>query len=232
MFEDEKPSFPSIRVTGNGKISARADIADIQLGVTTQAATAKEAVDANNRAMDRLHAVLKERGVATKDIHTSQLEISPVYSQPQSTPPGASPEPPPTEFIPRIMAYRVTNAVQITWRQIDKLGQLLDAAVQGGANQITGISFHVERADQLLDEARKRAMADARRKAELLAGEGGMVVGIAWKIEEDANSDYRSGEPLSKILVAAPAAPAMPIAAGEQELWVSLSVVYELKNPK
>jgi uncharacterized protein len=232
MFENDK-SFPSIAVTGTGKISARPDVADVQVGVMTQSATAKEAVEANDRMMDRLHAIVSERGVANKDIRTAQFEISPVYSEPQSTRAGAPVQPPPTEFVPRIVAYRVKSAVHITARQIDKLGQLLDATVQGGANQITGITFRIDRAEQLLDEARKRAVTDAKRKAELLAGECGMVVGIPWKIEEDASSGSRlMGEPLAHILVAPPAAPSMPISAGEEELSVTVSILYELKNPK
>lgn len=239
-FDIDKSHFPVIAVTGIGKISARPDIAEIVVGVVTQAGTAKEALDANNTAMDRLYSIFQERGVAKQDIRTTQLSISAVHSQPQplsgaaaygASPPGAVSLPPAPGFVPRIVGYKVVNLVQITSRQIDKLGPLLDAAVQGGANRIDGISFRVERADQLLDEARRRAIADAKRKAELLAGESGLVVGIPWKIEESAEPAY--GGPIM-FFADAPSQqpPSMPIGAGEQELSVTVSVVYELKNPK
>ncbi len=243
MFDDEKPSFPSITVTGFGKISARPDVADVTVGVLTQAATAKAALEANSTAMDRLHVIFSERGVANKDIRTLQVEILPVHSQPQpqttaspigapyvaSSGTGALSTP---EFVPRIVAYKVANSVQITARQVDKLGPMLDAAVQGGANQLSGISFRVERTEQLLDEARKRAIADAKRKAELLASESGMVVGIPWKIEEFAERGNCGPSSFFEREVAILQAPSRPIAVGEQELSVIVSVVYELKNPR
>ncbi len=209
---------------------------------TRHGETAKEALDANNTAMGRLYSVFQERGVARKDIHATQLEILAVHSAPHlPPPPGASPFEAPTPgaaspratpgFVSPIVGYKVVDSVQITTRQIDKLGPLLDAAVQGGASQINGISFRVERADQLLDEARRRAIADAKRKADLLAGQSGMVVGIPWKIEEAAEPGY--GRPTVFSSDAAPGqTPSMPIAGGEQELSVTISVVYELKNPR
>jgi uncharacterized protein YggE len=231
MIDDEKPSFPSIAVMGVGKISARPDFALVEAGVVTQASTAKEAVAANNEAMTRLYAVLKERGVAEKDIRTSQVQISPVYSQPHAVQVGEAP--PQTAFVPRVVAYTVENTVRIGSRQIDKVGPLLDAAVQAGANKINGISFRIEHAANLLDEARKRAIADAKHKAELLADEAGMVVGAPWRIEEPGAlvSPPAFGH-LGDAERALGAAPSMPIAQGEQELTFTISIIYELKNPK
>jgi uncharacterized protein YggE len=245
MFEDDKPSFPSIIVTATGKISARPDVAQIAVGVVSQAPTAKDALEANNVAMDRLHALLMERGIAGKDIRTLQVEISPVYSQPPR------PEPSPNgtsgagtavaatasanhavEFVPRIVAYKVFNSMQIVCRQIERLGPILDAAVQGGANQISGISFRVEHPDRLLDDARKRAVQSAKRKAELLASEAGMTVGIPWKIEETSEPSTWSANVYLGAPLKIERSPTALIAAGEQELSVTISVVYELKNPK
>lgn len=245
MFDEEKPSFPSISVAGTGKVSARPDVADITVGVVTLAPTANAALEANNTAMDRLHQMFTHRGVANRDIRTSQVEIWPVRSQlqPQSQPAsnstaasggGAASQPGTPDLTPRIVAYRVTNSVQITARQVDKLGALFDAAVQAGANQISGVTFRVEHVRPLLDEARKRAITDAKRKADLLAGQAGMVVGIPWRIEETGGlpSEWpmmQSGEEREMALLARPS---LPIAVGEQELSVTVSVVYELKNPR
>ena len=71
----------------------------------------------------------------------------------------------------------MTNTVSVTAHDLAKLGELLDAVVTAGANQMHGISFRIDAPDSLLDEARKRAMADARHKADLMAGEAGVVVG-------------------------------------------------------
>jgi uncharacterized protein YggE len=236
--EDQRTETPSISVTGTGKISAMPDVADITLGVVTQAPAAKDASAANNEAMTRLHGVLKEHGVATKDIQTSQLQITPQYSQPQPQvlAPGATPvpQPSPPEFIPRIVGYRVENTVRIVSRQIDKLGPLLDTAVRGGANQISGISFRVDHPERLFDEARKRAMADAKRRAELLAGEAGVVLGHPLRIQEQSDSSIGGellvgrGMPVGGF----EPTPSMPVAPGELNLFTTVSVVYELKIAK
>jgi uncharacterized protein YggE len=221
---------PSVAVTGTGRISARPDVATIHVGVVTQAPSAREALAANTKAMTQLHAILKDQGIASKDIQTTQIQVNPQYSQPRPNPRAVDEES--GEFIPRIVGYRVDDTVQITARRIDKLGELLDALVQAGANQIHGISFRVGEPEKLLDEARKRAMADAKRKAELLAGEAGVVLGPPRSIQEEGS--WTPTPPPRAFMGAAMAmAPApVPIASGEQELSVSVRVIYELRLPK
>lgn len=222
----------TITVSGEGKVSAAPDLADINVGVVTQAATAKDALAANTEAMTKIQAVLKERGVAAKDIQTTNINVQPQYSQPPRRPqgnPAASQEP----FVPKIVAYQVINTVQITARDLDKLGSILDAVVQSGANQMNGISFRIEEPEKLLDGARKQAMANAKHKAELLAGESGVVVGPPITIQESGGFSppprpmmgFARGEAM---MAAAP----VPVSAGEQELSVSVTVVYELQMAK
>jgi uncharacterized protein len=231
--DDDSLKYPTISVSGTGRISAKPDIAEVTAGVVTHAPTAKDALAANNESMSRLLQVLKEHGIAEKDIQTSQIQISPQYSQPQPRPynPQGAPVAPgdsqPGEFVPRIVGYKVDNSVRVISRRIDHLGPVLDAIVQAGANQISGISFRVEHAERLLDEARKRAVADAKHKGELLAGEAGVVLGPPLKIAEQ---DGLVPGP-ARFFGAAMAAP-MAVAPGEQELAVTISLIYELKTPK
>jgi uncharacterized protein len=218
---------PSISVSGTGKIVAVPDVAEIQVGVVSEATTAKAALEDNNKATNALHAILKERGVAAKDIQTTRIQIQPQYSQPEPRPPGQ----PQRDFIPKIVGYRVENTVHVTARQIEKLGALLDALVEAGANQVHGISFRVNEPEKVLDEARRRAVADARRKAELLAGEADVVLGPPLKIVSEDETVPRF--PPMAFGMRAMAAPApMPVAPGEQELNVTVRVVYELKRAK
>lgn len=224
--DEAREEPPTISVSGTGKVSAVPDVADITVGVRTQAETAQKALAANSEAMNTLHATLKERGVAAKDIQTTQIQVSPQYSQPIMRGPGAQ-----TEFVPRVIGYRVDNHVQITARKVDKLGTLLDALVQAGANQVYGISFRVDQGEKLLGEARKRAVADAKRKADTLAGEAGVVVGLPLKIQEDA-APIHPPYPMRAMMMEGAAAAPTPIAAGEQELSVNVHVVYRLKEAK
>jgi uncharacterized protein YggE len=220
---------PTISVSGTGKVTAVPDLADIQVGVVTQAQTARDALSANNEAMNALTDVLKKSGVAAKDIQTTQISVQPQYSQPRPPRPG---EAPPTEFVPRIVGYQVTNMVQITAREIGKLGAILDAVVTAGANQIHGISFRIDGPEKLLDVARKQAMADARRKAEQLAGEAGVIAGPPLLIREEGGMIPTPQPRMMGRMMMAEAAGAAPVAPGEQELQVSVSVVYRLDLPK
>jgi uncharacterized protein len=222
---DAAEEKPMLSVNGHGTISAAPDIAEIQVGVRTQAATAQKALEENSRAMNSLHEILKERGVAAKDIQTTQIQVHPQYSQP----PNPRPNEAQREFVPRIVGYSVDNTVQVTAREVSKLGSLLDALVQAGANQIHGISFRVDRPEKLLDEARRKAMSDAKRKAEFLAGEANVVLGSPLKIEESASPPTPRPMPYAGRMMMAAAAPT-PISAGEQELTVTVHIVYELKS--
>jgi uncharacterized protein YggE len=220
----------TISVTGNGKVSAAPDIAEISIAVVSQADTARAALAANTEAMTAVQKLLKERGVAEKDIQTTQISVTPRYTQPAPPRPGQAQA---TEFVPRIAGYDVTNAVQITARDIGKLGTILDAVVQSGANRIDNIAFRIDEPEKLLDQARKRAMADAKRKAEQLAGDSGVVVGPPITISESGGMPPvpMYGGVRGRMMEMAAAAP-VPVAAGEQELSVNVSVIYELRLPE
>jgi hypothetical protein len=223
--DDDEP--PTIRVTGTGKISAAPDIAELNVGVVSHASTARQALAANSEAMTALLETIKQHGVAAKDMQTTQFQVMPEYSQPR---PGAPAGGDNAEFVPRVVGYRVVTSVQVTARDISRLGALLDAVVQAGANQMYGISFRIDHPEKLLDEARKRAMADAKRKADLLAGEAGVVVGWPRRIEESSGTVPQPRmmyQPGARMAAAAP----VPIAAGEQELSVTVHVAYDLKRP-
>jgi uncharacterized protein YggE len=223
MADDDDRS--TISVTGTGRVSAAPDVAEINLGVVTQAQTARDALRANNEAMARLIGLLKERGVAAKDIQTTNINVHPQYSQPPQPVPGRGQG---EGFAPKIVGYNVNNTVQVTARNLEKLGELLDAVVQAGANQMNGISFRIDKPDQLLDQARKSAVADARRKAQMIADEAGVVLGRPVSITESGGGP--PPQPMFRGRMMMAAAEAVPVAGGEQELSLSVSVVYELKE--
>jgi uncharacterized protein len=226
--DEDMDDVPTISVSGTGKVSAAPDIAEISVGVVTQAETARDALSANNQAMTALRNVLKERGVAEKDIQTTNISVNPRYSQPPQPRPNQAQR----EFVPKIVGYEVRNQVQITGRDITKLGVLLDAVVQAGANQMHGISFRIDEPEKLLDQARKKAMADAKRKAEQLAGEAGVVVGSPIRIQEGGAPAPPSPQPMMGRAFLAAAPSEVPVAGGEQDLSVTVHVVYELKAAK
>lgn len=206
---------PTVSVTGEASISVPPDLAQIDSGVTTEAKTAREASEANNKAMAGVLQALKSSGLADKDIQTSRLSLSP-----QSVP-GRNPNAP---F--QITGYRASNRVTVTIRDITKVADTIDVLVGSGANEISGISFMVSKASKLLDDARTEAIADARRKAEIYAKAANIALGAPISISEETTP---SPAPYRKMAVRMDAA-AAPVAQGEETLRVSVSVSYELKQ--
>ena len=169
--------------------------------------------------MTALVAAIKTKGVAEKDIQTSQIQVNPEYSNPPATPVA--------NYVQKVIGYRVTNTVQVKVRQINVLGPLLDSVVQAGANQIYGINFRIAEPEKFLDEARSKAVADAKRKAHQLADDAGIKLGAIRQIlEGELSFPIHTPMPYAARGMMMASAPQMPIAAGEQELSVSLTISF------
>lgn len=210
----DKERVRSITVTGRGEVSAKPDMAEIDAGVVTQAATAAAALDQNSTKMKQILEDLIASGIARKDTQTSGFSISPLYERPNlSSSKGR-----------KIAGYRVVNGVSVKIRDIDRLGRTLDSLVRLGANQLNGVLFSISDPEPLLDGARVKAMEEARRKAELLTQAGGAKVGRILSIHEDGG---RAPRPV--LAARAEMSRSVPIAPGEQTLAVSVQVVYELE---
>ncbi|HHY50868.1 MAG TPA: SIMPL domain-containing protein [Alphaproteobacteria bacterium] len=212
----------TITIQGHGEVTGAPDTAFITSGVTTQGATAREALDANTQAMTELIDTLKAAGIEARDIQTSGFSVSPnyVYSDERDANGYTLP--------PRISGYQVYNTVTVRVRQIATLGAVLDRAVTVGANTINGISFSVADPSRLYDEARRAAFRDARGKARLYADEAGLELEEIRAIAEQQNY----GQPpqpyaMRDMAVAAEAAP-VPVQAGELTFAIDVSVTWEL----
>jgi uncharacterized protein YggE len=202
---------PAISVTGEATVSVAPDQAQIDGGVTSDAKTARETSEANNAAMGKLLLALKGAGIEEKDTQTSRLSLQPQYA-PNRT--GTSP----------ITGYRASNRVTIRLRDVTKVANVIDVLVGAGANDISGINFMVSQASKLLDEAREKAIADARRKAEIYAKAAGVTLGDPISISEEG-----APVPLYRGKVAAPMAAGAPVAQGEETLSVTISVSWAIK---
>jgi len=202
----------AISVTGEATVSVPPDLAEINGGVTSEAKTAREASEANNAAMGKVLQALKGAGIEEKDIQTARLSL-----QPQSAPNRSGPS--------AIAGYRASNRVTIRVRDVTKVASVIDTLVGAGANEIGGINFVVSQASKLLDEARERAVADARRKAEIYAKAAGVTLGAPLSISEAGNS-----APAPYRRMAAGMAASAPVAQGEETLAVTVSVSWAIKQ--
>ena len=206
-------SKSTIAMQGQASIAAAPDRAEINIGVRSKAPTARDALNLNNVNMKSVFATLKASGVKDKHIGTSNFSVQPDYERYRD---GRA---------PKIRGYSVTNSVRIHLEDIEKLGQILDKVVSSGSNQINGIRFFVSNADELKDEARKLAIKNAQRKANIYTSAAGVKLGKIISIAEGVHGGPQP-RPMAKALRAE--ASSVPIARGEQQLVVNVSVVWAL----
>jgi uncharacterized protein len=203
---------PAISVSGEASVSAPPDLAMIDAGVASDAKSAREATDANNNAMAKVLLALKNAAIDDTDYQTSRLSLQPQYAPNR---PGQS----------TVTGYRASNRVTIKLHDVNKVAGVIDTLVGAGANDIGNIYFTVAEPSKLLDQAREKAVADARRKAEIYAKAAGVTLSSPLSISEDGTPT-----PMFRVkTLAAPATPT-PVAQGEETLSITVSVIWGIKT--
>src|SRR5437870_244406 len=150
---DTKP-VPSITITGTGKVVYVPDVGYIHVGVSSEGWTAAEAWKKNDEIVKKIFEALKKHGVEEKDLKTSNINVQPRYLHR------------PNEQ-PQFLGYTVSYDLNVKVHKLDQMGSLLDSMVDAGANRNMNISFGCSKLDELVEEARAKSVADARRKANL-----------------------------------------------------------------
>lgn len=205
-----------------GQVKAAPDMAIIRLGVIREAATAGEAVQANNAAMGQVIRTVLAANVAKKDVQTSGFSVSPRYVYPPKRKNGA-------QLPPRIVGYSVSNNIAVIVRDLTAVGSILDAVVSAGSNRISGISFSISNPEPLRNEARRRATATAIAKAKLYAKAAGFQLGDIISLREQGG--LRPPRPVyaRAAEVRSFKASPVPVARGEQSITSRVSIVWEIK---
>ncbi len=206
-----------ITATGTGKVSIKPDVAYIQMGVMTINKDARKAQEDNKTTMNKVIEKLKSMGIDDKDIQTTSYEISPQYSYQDNK--------------QILEGYQVENIVKVTVRDIDKVGDILDAAAREGINRSYGISFGVIDSDSVYKEALKKAIDNAKGKAEVMAEQAGVSLQKPVAIYEGTAPEkiyQRSGIAYDTIERASSVA-AVPISSGELEIEANVVVVYQIQ---
>jgi uncharacterized protein YggE len=203
------PDRRHITVVGHGEAEGRPDTASVQIGVTTEATTAQEALAQNNAQAQAIHAKLRELEIDPKDIQTSNFSIVPTYDKEGR----------------EVTSYRVSNTVTVTIHNLDQAGTLLDQVVQAGANRINGISFRVSDLAALQEQARASAMQNAHAKATQFAQAVGATLGPALVITENVGGQ----PPVPLMTEVAGKGGGVPIEPGQQQTSVAVQVTYALE---
>lgn len=217
---EEAPREAVISVSGEGRSAITPDMAVLSFSVVSDAKTAREALDANNKSMADVLKALKDAGIADRDLQTSGFAINPQYQYPDNSDGGNKP--------PVLIGYQVANSLTIRVRDLPKLGGIIDQAVTLGVNQGGSIFFTNDKPEAALTEARKAAVADAMEKAKVLSEAAGVSLGRVVEISE--NSRTPEPVPMMRAMAKEYAADAVPVATGENSYNVTVNVTFAIKQ--
>ncbi|HEY8425378.1 MAG TPA: SIMPL domain-containing protein [Limnochordales bacterium] len=206
----------TLTVTGRATVTAPPDVAQITLGVESQAPSARQAHEANARKVERIVAALSELGVPARDIQTAGISLTPVYRTDER---GGE---------PRLTGYRASYRLHIRVRPVEQAGTVADAAVQAGANRIESIQFTVEDLEGIKEQALQQAVADALRQARVLAQAAGVQLGSLLTLRDAyfSSPEMPVRLPLARLSEAAADTPILP---GELGFQAAATLVFEIR---
>ncbi|MEW6046449.1 MAG: SIMPL domain-containing protein [Bacillota bacterium] len=215
---DQDERSRTLVVTGRATVFGRPDTVRVTIGIDTQAPSAQHAQDENAGKVNRVLAALQDFGIAARDMQTSGIQLGPVFRYDEKS------------REQRLVGYRASYTLTVHLRKLEDAGQVVDAAVQAGANRIDGISFIVRDIQPLKQQALGQAVADAIAQAQALAQAAGIQLGELVSI---SGVSFTSSVPPIRIQMGA-RAPALedtstPVEPGELEFTASVTVTYAIR---
>ena len=207
-----------IWVTGQGKVTAVPDIATLRLGIEAEEASVAEAQTQASEAMEGVMTALTENGVAEKDIQTQYFSIRRITKWDRVK----------EEEV--VTGYRVTNMVTAKIRDMDKAGSIIDAVAKAGGDltRIDNISFSVDDPSEYYEEARQKAMVDAKAKGEQLAELAGVTLGKPTYISEGMQVPTPRYAAVPGMEYAEEVVVETQISPGEMEISLTVQVAYAI----
>lgn len=207
----------TVAFSGEGRVTAKPDVALVNLSIVTESANSKSAQDENSRKSKAITDFVKSQGIDERDIRTTGYNIYPQYTYPQFSK-------------PQISGYQVNQSMEVKIRDMEKVSSILDGVVTAGANQVNQLSYTIDNPERLKAEAREKAIKDAKKKAEELEGQVGIRLGKIINFYESTG-----GYPMPMAYdmkiegrgMGGGGGPSLP--AGENEIVVSVNLTYQIK---
>jgi uncharacterized protein YggE len=203
----------SINIMGDGEVNATPDIAYLFLGVTTDKSTTTEALKANSTAMSNIMVAIKKEGIKDEDIKTSSYSLSPKYEYDKATEKSI------------LVGYTVSNTLNVTVKDISKVGQIIDTAVASGANISNGVSFGISDYGKYYNMALVNALSNAQGKAQAIANSLNIKLTTPAKITENS-SGIPNNYPIATT-AKLESADSTSIQAGTYKVKANINLVYE-----
>lgn len=217
----ERP--PTLTVGGQGEVAAPPDRATVRLGAEAQAADAAAAQSTVNATMQKALAEIQRVGIPERAIQTTGLNLSPVYAPRE---PGQEAE------LPRVIAYRASNSIQVQVDDLARVGKVIDAGVAAGANRLQGVSFELQNDLPQRTRALTLAAQEAKTKAQTIAAALQVELGQVREITEGGVSVIPRQENFAASRMMAMDAAPTPVQPGEVRVQASVTVRYEIAPAK
>jgi len=217
-----------ISISGEGKVSVKPDIAMLNASVVSESKKIKDAQLDNTRRTGAVMGFLQEQGIAEKDIKSVNYSIYPQYQYFDT--PACLAYPCPPRKPPEVVSYQVRHTIEIKIRDLEKVDDLLDGVVTAGANEVGSVSFTIENEDRVKAEARKKAIEDAKAKAQVLSRDLGVRLGKIVGFSESGGGFPIFARALeAKGGFGGDVAPTPQVEPGEQEIQSSVTITYEFR---
>ena len=216
--QSDSTDRPLLSVNGSAEVRVEPDIATVRLGVVEEAATAREAQDGANRLAAGILGAIREVGIPEDHVQTSRLTLTPIYSRSR---PGAG-------SAPRIVAYRASNEVSVRVEELMRVGEVIDAGLGAGANQLQGVRFGLQDDRTARENALKQAIAEARGKAAAMADALGVELGPIVSVQEGGVSIVRPMMEMGGRAMAMQEAVPTPVAPGDVRVSATVSIRYQI----
>ncbi len=208
----------NISVTASEEIYVKPDLAQTNFSVVTEERTVEDAMNLNSELMNKVIEAVKEKGVEEKDLKTIRFNISPQYEYPNNRWGG--------ERV--LVGYEVTQTLQVKIRDMDSIGEVIDAATGEGANRMGGLSFTIDDKEAIEKEARSQAIEKAKERAQTLSSQLGVRLGRLLNFSENQGQSPRFYYEAKDIGMGG--AEEVPnVQTGENKVEVSVTLTYEIK---
>lgn len=215
----DQQNVDQVTVSGQGKVYVKPDIALVNLGVRTEGQTTQDVIGRNTDKMNAVIKAIKDMGVEEKDIQTTNYYLAPLYNY--------------TEAAGRVFqGYELQQSLEVKIRDFAKVGEIMQKATAAGSNLTSNLQFTIEDPQQYKEEARAKAIAQAKSSAENLAKVSGLRLGKIVNVYENYSYPIsyatKEGYGIGGGAMDS-AAPAPVIQPGQQEVQITINLVYEVR---
>ena len=205
----------TVSFSGEGKVLAKPDVAVISLSIVTEAPGSKSAQDDNSKKSKAVTDFLKSKNIGEKDIKTTGYNIYPQYKYPKYNK-------------PEIVGYSVSQTLEVKVRDLEKVSEILDGIVGAGVNQVNSLSFEIDNPESLKAEARKKAIDDAKKRADELEDQLGVDLGKIVNFSESTGG-FQPQIFYEKAAVGGFGGEGPSVPSGENEIAVNVTLTYQIK---